>query len=78
MKNYKYDIIGANIDYGVKIHPQADMAKLGFKIIKAEPVPIADCWWFRVSNSIDFIPGYLTELPDTFLFSDELQRGYHD
>lgn len=78
MKNYRYDMIDAAVKYGVTIHPQAEMAKLGFKVIKSEPVPIADCWWFRVENDIDFVPGYITEMRPDFQFSDERQRGYHD
>lgn len=77
MKNYRYDIDTA-IYHGVTIHPQAEMSRLGFKVIKAEPVSVADCWWFRVENDIDFVPGYITEMRPDFQFSDERQRGYHD
>lgn len=70
MKNYRYDVIGASCDYGVKEFPQAQMRKLGFHVIKSEQVTIADCWFFRVDNDIENIPGYLTELGD-LKFSDE-------
>lgn len=70
-KNYRYDMIGASIEYGVRKHPQQDMIDLGFTVEKSEPVPIADSWWFRVKNEIDFVPSYLTELGTDFKFSDE-------
>ena len=71
MKHYRYDIIGADLDAGIKEHPQSQMKNLGFKLIKSEPVPIADCWWFRVENEIENIPSYLTLMPDDFKFSGE-------
>lgn len=70
MKNYRYDMIGAYIN-GVKEHPQLDMKNLGYKVAKAEPVSIADCWWFRVENEIDGTPSYLDLMNDDFKFSDE-------
>lgn len=70
MKNYRYDVIGAHYD-GVSEHPQRQMKNLGYKIIKSEPVSIADCWWFRVENEIDNIPSYLYQMGDDFKFSDE-------
>lgn len=71
MKNYKYDLIGADIDCGIKEHPQVQMKKLGVKVIKSEPVPIADCWWFRTETEINPLPKYLREMSDNFKFSDE-------
>lgn len=71
MKNYKYDLVGAILDYGIEEHPQVQMKKLGAKIIKSEPVPIADCWWFRIENEINPLPKYLREMSDNFKFSDE-------
>lgn len=71
MKNYRYDIIGADLDAGVREHPQAQMKKLGYKLIKSEPVPIADCWLFRVENEIENTPSYLIPLNDDCKFSDE-------
>lgn len=70
MKNYRYDVIGAD-QSGVKEHPQKQMMNLGFNIIKAEPVIIADCWWFRVDNEIENVPEYLYLMRDDFKFSDE-------
>lgn len=70
MKNYRYDVICADVDYHIKDHPVTQMCKLGFNIVKGEPVPIGDCWWFRVNNDINIIPEYLTILPDDFKFSD--------
>lgn len=76
MKNYRYDLIGASVKYGVNKHPQQDMIDLGFNIIKSEPVPIADCWWFRVSNEIEYVPPYITELSKDFMFSDECEERF--
>lgn len=64
-------MIGAEIDYGVSKHPQVQMRKLGFHVIKSEPFPIGDCWWFRVDNDIENFPEYLYEMRDDFKFSDE-------
>lgn len=71
MKNYRYDLISASVDYSIDVHPQVDMKRLGFKVVKSEPVPIADCWWFRAENIPDNLPGYLHEMSDDFRFSDE-------
>lgn len=70
MKGYRYDIIGAELNCGVKDHPQKVMKDLGFKVVKCEPVPIADCWLFKVENEIDEVPSYLTELNDLSFFDD--------
>ena len=72
IKNYRYDLICADLEYHVDKHPQVQMKELGFNVIRSEPVPIADCWWFRVDNEIPIPPKYLRELPDTFRFSDEM------
>ena len=40
--NYKYDMISA-YEQGIKEHPQIQMEKLRYKIIKSKPVPIGDC-----------------------------------
>lgn len=63
--------MGAEIDYGISEHPQAQMRKLGFHVIKSEPFPIGDCWWFRVDNDIENVPEYLHEMRGDFKFSDE-------
>ena len=52
LKNYRYDVIGADIKCHIHEHPQKQMKNLGFTVIKAEPVPMADCWWFRVEDDI--------------------------
>lgn len=70
MKNYRYSLITADMD-GIKDHPQTQMKKLGAKVIKSEPVSIADCWWFRTENEINPLPKYLYEMKDDFKFSDE-------
>lgn len=51
------------------------MKNLDTKIIKSEPVPIADYWWFRTENEIDPLSGYLTEMSDDFKFSDEKSQN---
>lgn len=71
IKNYRYCLITADVDCGVSEHPQKVMKDLGFHVIKAEPVPIADCWWFRVDNEIKNVPKYLKQLSDDMKFSDE-------
>lgn len=62
MKKYRYDIICADLVYGVKEHPEKQMKKLGFNVIESEPIPIADCWIFEVSNDIENVPEYLVEV----------------
>ena len=71
IENYRFDMIGASLDYGVKEHPQKVMKDLGYNVVKCEPVPIGDCWWFRVSNHIDPVPPYLHRMKDDFKFSGE-------
>jgi len=71
MKNLRYDVIYAAIVDGVKLHPCDDMIKLGYRILKSEAVPVADCWWFRVESDIDSRPDYIHVLSDGFKFSDE-------
>lgn len=70
MLNYRYDLIQA-YEEGVRLHPQDQMKKLGYKIIKSEPVPIGDCWWFRVKNRFGIKPKYLSKMGKNFKFSDE-------
>jgi hypothetical protein len=70
IKHYKYDIIGAYYS-GVHEHPQKQMKNLGYNVVKAEPVPIADCWWFRVDNEIENVPDYLILMRNDFKFSNE-------
>ena len=70
MKNYRYDVIGAYMK-GIKDHPQEQMKKLGYEVIKSEPVIIADCWWFRVKNKFRIKPSYLRDMGKDFKFSDE-------
>lgn len=74
MEHYRYDIIGASVNHGIKVHPQEDMKRLGYEVIKSEPVSIADCWWFRVKNHIEPVPPYLIKMSDDFEFSDERNR----
>lgn len=74
MKHYRYDIIGAYLDYHIQERPQEQMKNLGLKVIKSEPFPIGDCWWFRTENELSNLPGYLSKMPDDFKFSDE----YHE
>lgn len=71
MKHYRYDMMTADIIYNIKKHPQEQMALLGAKVLKCEPVSVADCWWFRVEDKISPLPEYLHEMDDNFKFSDE-------
>ena len=64
-------MIGADLIYGVKSHPQDVMDRLGAKVVKCEAYPIGDCWVFRIENELPVVPGYLHEMPDSFKFSDE-------
>lgn len=70
MQHYRYDVQLA-FDSGVSEHPQKQMKKLGYDVIKSEPVSIADCWWFRVKSRITDTPCYLTPMDNDFKFSDE-------
>lgn len=45
-------------------HPQILMKKLGYNILKSEPIPIADCWIFEVEELILPLPEYLKLLED--------------
>ena len=71
MYNYRYDLIGAYIDYHIHKHPQDDLNDKGLKWIKCEPFSIADCWIFRFDKPIESCPPYLTRISDNFKFSDE-------
>ncbi len=71
MIDLRYDIIGADLDYGVRQHPQLQMKDLGLSVVKSEPCTIADCWFFRITNDSGKLPGYLTVLSDGFKFTDE-------
>lgn len=70
IKHFRYDLWGAD-NAGVHEHPQAQMKKLGFHYVKCEPVPIADCWWFRCDEYPDEIPEYIDIMNDDFRFSEE-------
>jgi hypothetical protein len=70
MKHYRYDMYGA-FRNGINEHPQKQMKNLGCNVVKAEPVTVADCWWFRVDNDIENVPEYLYSMSDDFKFSDE-------
>ena len=70
MKHYRYDMYSASRS-GIKEHPQKQKKNLGNNVFKAEPVTIADCWWFRVDNDIENVPEYLYLMSDDFKFSDE-------
>lgn len=70
MRNYRYDLIGASLS-GINEHPQAQMKKLGYKVIKSEPFTISDSWVFRVDNDIKYTPKYLILINDDFKFTNE-------
>ena len=71
MYHYRYDVIAADIDYGIKKHPQQDLIDRGLHWTKAEPFSIADCWIFRFEKPIENPPFYLARIRDDFKFSDE-------
>jgi len=71
MYHYRYDLIGADIDYNIKKHPQQDLMDRKLQWIKAEPFSIADCWIFRFKEVIENPPPYLIRINDDFKFSDE-------
>lgn len=52
----------ADLEYGVKEHPQIQMKNLGFKLINSVPQSIADCWWFTVEDYDFKTPPYLSEI----------------
>jgi hypothetical protein len=56
-----YDLRGA-YEYGVKIHPQEQMQKLGYKVIGSVPQSIGDCWWFTVEEFVGSFPPYLSKM----------------
>ena len=70
MQNLKYNLLDAYAN-GVFENPFDVMWKLGFDIIKSEGVPVYDCIWVRIKNSVDKLPPYIECLPDDFKFSDE-------
>lgn len=71
MCHYRYDLISADIDWGVRVHPQQDLKDRGYSWIASEPFAIADCWIFRFDKELDNPPGYLTRISDDFRFSWE-------
>lgn len=64
-------MLEANYYYGIDAHPQRQMQILGASIIKSEPCPVADSWFFRCDHKMQFVPGFIHELSDDFKFSDE-------
>lgn len=58
-------------ELGITGHPQANMryfAKLeNLQILKSEPVPIADCWFFRLEGELPVtMSAHLTVLPEPY------------
>lgn len=53
-----YSLIEAQM-CGVFEHPQKQMGKLGFTVLRAEPVPMLDGWEFVVEKIIYPLPIYL-------------------
>lgn len=53
----------AAMRYGVGIHPQSQMKKLGITYKQSIPQSICDQWWFGECENIpNPLPGYLDEL----------------
>lgn len=49
-------------DYaGIKVHPETQMRKLGFKLIAAVPQSLCDEWWFTVEDNSIELPEYIRE-----------------
>ena len=57
-----YDVIGADIECGIKQHPQKQMRELGYTILDATPQSIADGWEFTVDKFIEPLPPYLRKI----------------
>ena len=62
LRYYRYDIIGADVDYGIKMRPKDDMKRMGFDVRKSEASSFGECWFFMVTGGPDVIPGYLHEI----------------
>ena len=69
MQNLRYNLLDAYSN-GVFENPFDVMCKLGFDI-KSEGVPVYDCIWVRIKNTVDKLPPYIDRLSDDFKFSDE-------
>lgn len=54
----RFDLIGA-YKQGHKEHPQRVMEKIGFKIIKFQGIPIADCAMMQVVGNPDLFPEFV-------------------
>ena len=61
----RYDVITAPKD----IHPQANMIHLGFKVLRSEPILIADAWVFEVEDNQIPLPNFL-KIQDKFTFTE--------
>lgn len=62
MIQLNYDMWSAAVQHGIKLHPQEQMRKLGFKVIHCVPQSMADCWWFTVKEFDFELPAYLSEM----------------
>ena len=63
MKEVIYKLFVA-YDCGITEHPQEQMEKLGYKVIKAEPQTLGECWFFWVEDYIEPMPGYLIKVKE--------------
>lgn len=55
-----YDLIAADVNFGVREHPQKQMRELGIHLIKAVPESIADGWWCLTDYQGE-LPPYIKE-----------------
>lgn len=49
-----------------RLHPVAQMEKLGYKIIAGVPQSIGEQWWFTVEEIIEPLPPYLERMEYDF------------
>lgn len=61
-----FDLMTAQLDYGVTERADEHMRKLGYEIIGAVPQSVGDCWWFTVREIIEPLPEYLRPMKYNF------------
>ena len=55
-------------DCGISEHPQAQMDKLGYKVIGAVAQSLTDSWWFTVEEYIEPLPPYLQKFEYDYFY----------
>ena len=69
MYYYSYDIVKAELEYGVRVIAPIKMKQLGFTVIKSEPDAVDDVWWFATENTICKYPPYINQLNNEIKFT---------